>query len=386
MKIVYVYYSLAAKAGTERVLINQMNFFADNFGYDIYVITSGQGQHPVAYPLSSKVKQIDLNTRFHTEYQHKMPIRSYVHQQIQRKHNEKLQETIRSLNPDIIMTTTYSYESISTISKLSDKYIKIIQSHVYHSFLGYENKQKRDNILYNLYTKYTQRRFQKAISKYDTLVTLTQRDAVTWSDVKTAVIPNSLTLHPQQFSSCDTKNVITAGRLEIQKGYDLLIEAWNIVINKHPDWKLNLYGTGSQKENLTSLIYRYNLRDSFIINDPVENIYDKYLQSSFYVLSSRWEGFALVLLEAMSCGVPCISFDCPCGPDEIIKNNENGIIVENGNVEDLAERICFLIEHENIRKQMGTKAKESLKEYLPETIFNQWKILLESLLKEKNKR
>ena len=107
------------------------------------------------------------------------------------------------------------------------------------------------------------------------------------------------------------------------------------------------------------------------------------MKSDFYVMSSRWEGFGLVLLEAMSCGLPCISFNCPHGPEEIIRNGEDGLIVENGNIEQFAEKINYMIEQKNVREEMGRKARENIKRYLPENIMSQWQQLLESLTNNK---
>lgn len=106
--------------------------------------------------------------------------------------------------------------------------------------------------------------------------------------------------------------------------------------------------------------------------EPEKNILSKYLQSSIYVMSSRFEGFGMVLIEAMACGVPCVSFDCPFGPSDIIKNNEDGFIVENGNSEALAEKLNLVIEDDSLRKDFGVNAKQNVKRFLPEIILKQW--------------
>ena len=114
----------------------------------------------------------------------------------------------------------------------------------------------------------------------------------------------------------------------------------------------------------------------------MENINDKYAESSIFVLSSRFEGFGMVIIEAMKCGVPAVSFACPCGPKDIITDGKDGFLVNNGNTKQLAERICYLIEHEEERKEMGKNAIETAKKYDINEIGKQWKELFEKIVSE----
>lgn len=159
----------------------------------------------------------------------------------------------------------------------------------------------------------------------------------------------------------------------------MLIPAWSIVAQRHPDWKLHIYGEGDLKEKFTKLIDELQLNNNCLLHHTVSNIADKYCMSSIFVLSSRYEGFGLVLEEAMSCGIPCVSFDCPHGPSDIIKDYEDGLLVEKENIKELADKICYLIENENVRIKMGHKARENVKRFLPENVMPQWKNLFESL-------
>lgn len=193
----------------------------------------------------------------------------------------------------------------------------------------------------------------------------------------TTVIYNPLPFYPEQTSDCTAKEVIAVGRYAYQKGFDLLIETWRIVAQKHPDWNLRIYGGGDRSDFL-ALKDKYHL-DTLYLEEQTPDIIRNYCRSSIFVLSSRYEGFGMVITEAMSCGVPPVSFTCPCGPRDIIDDGKNGLLVENGNIEMLAEKICYLIENDEIRRKMGQQARIDVERFKIEQIAEQWKQLFESL-------
>lgn len=147
----------------------------------------------------------------------------------------------------------------------------------------------------------------------------------------------------------------------------------------HPDWILDIFGEGFYKDSLTRQIKDRKLEYSITIYPFTQNITQEYLNSSILALSSNYEGFGLVLIEAMSLGVPCVSFDCPFGPSEIIRNQEDGLLVKNGDIQGFANAICHLIEHEAERKAFGKSAKENVKRYSPQNIMPQWEMLFHKL-------
>ncbi len=163
----------------------------------------------------------------------------------------------------------------------------------------------------------------------------------------------------------------------------MLIEAWNMISGRHAGWEIHVYGKGSLAGELSDLIRQKGLHGSFFLEEPVTDIENKYIDSSFFVLSSRFEGFGMVLIEAMSCGLPVISFDCPDGPSDIIQDGEDGFLIQNGNIEELAEKIEYLIEHDALRPIMGRAARTNVQKYSKETVMSEWKKLFDGLVRHK---
>lgn len=382
MKIVYVFDSIARVGGTERILAEKMNYLADVFGYEVYLITSIQGNHLFSFPISSKVRHIDLEVLFHHQYKYKYPLRLWKKWRLDRLLKVKLNEEIEKINPDIIIGTSYFKGDV--ICNLNHKATKIIESHNARSYTGISDGYGRDKIAKWFYLNSLKKGQKKIEEKCDVLIALTKGDAQEWKSAKDVRVISNMTQPVLNFSSNKKqKHAISVGRFEFQKGYDRLIDSWHIVSQKHPNWMLDIYGCGSLKDKMKEQIERLKIEQILIIHEPTLNIFEKYQESEFYVMSSRYEGWGLVLVEAMACGIPCIAFDCPYGPSDIIEHEKNGLLVENDDIQGLADAICWMIEHEEERKQMGIAAKETSKKYAPEMIMKQWDELFKELVKQK---
>lgn len=376
MKIMYVYDAIARVGGVERILVDKMNYLADVYGYDVYLITAAQGNHPFSFPLSSKVKHTDINARFHVQYQYKYLKRLWMKLKLDRQFRQRLSRAVAQIDPDILIGTTYYKADV--ICRLKCRAKKIIESHCAKTYTGQNDGIKRNFLVQWLYNIQLARYNQTVEKKSDAIVALTEGDAGEWDKKgKVFVIPNMIRQIPETKASCETHRVISAGRLVYQKGYDLLIEAWRPIYHKHPDWKLDIFGNGPLYDELQKQISDNGLDNVITIHSPTPYITAEYLRSSIYVMSSRFEGFGLVLAEAMSCGLPCISYDCPYGPSDIIRDKEDGILVGNGNVEQLAESINYLIEYDDERKEFGKKAALNVERFNANVIMRQWNNLLE---------
>ena len=375
-KIVYCTPSLYIPGGVERVLTTKANYLADVAGYDItIVLTDGKGKEPY-YPLSHKVKIIQLDINFEELWHLSFFKKIFVYLKKQRIFKKKLTDTLMELRPDI--TVSLLRREINFLTSIKDGSKKVGEIHVnkdhYRNFEG-----NNINIIKQLFSRWWMSNLINKLKKLDKFIVLTETDRKSWIELQNVlIIPNPLAIFPKETSSLDNKQVITVGRYAYEKGFEKLIESWEKVHKRHPDWILKIYGIDIIK-NLTPIIQDKDLQGSIIPMDSTPQIYQAYQDSSIYVCSSRFEGFGMTLIEAMSCGVPCISFDCPHGPRNIITDGKNGYLVEPENVEALAERICHLIEHEELRKEMGKAARKRAEDFQEDKIMQKWVDLFENI-------
>jgi len=218
------------------------------------------------------------------------------------------------------------------------------------------------------------------LKRLDRFVVLTEEDKLAWPELtNVCVIPDPLSFVPTQISTLTEKRVVAVGRYVYQKGFDLLLQAWAKVEKECPDWQLAIYGDGDRATYLQQMKELGIDSSRCHLNGPTSNIQQEYANSSLFVFSSRFEGFGMVLVEAMSCGLPVVSFACPCGPKDIVSNGEDGLLVTNGNIDKLAEAMTKLIRDDNQRVSMSQSALRNVERFRIERIAQQWKQLFTSL-------
>ena len=383
MKILYLIKSFANKAGTERVISDKINYLA-GMGYDITLVTYEQGQHAKAFELHPSVRFVDLQTRFFTIQQLPFYKRLFSFCKLRKLFRVRLQNLVNEFLPDIIISTTYSIDLLDVVLSVKTTSVHVVESHVacFSVKKSYEHIKYPLLWLFRIYDNYVLGQLRKCHA----VVALTEGDALEWrrfnSNVR--VIPNPLTYYPKTVCSQvgTGKRIICVGRLNKQKGFDLLLEAFSLIEAQCPDWHIDIYGDGGEKEFLDKIVVDKCLNKRVKILAPTSSIYDEYQNSEFLVLSSRYEGFGLVLIEAMSCGLPCVSFKCKYGPEDIITHGKDGLLAHDGDVQDLAEQMLWLIQHKEERIMMGQEARKSARRYDKEKIMPMWKELFESLVKK----
>ena len=377
LRIVYCTPALYMAGGVERVLTLKANYFASHYGYDITIILTEGKDKPLFYPLSDKVRVVNLNIGFEELWTCSFFKKVFVYLRKQRLYKKLLKHELMSLRPDI--TISLLRREINFLTSIKDGSKKIGELHVNRS--NYRNFEYGEtNLLKNLFSKLWMNNLVSNLKQLDKFVVLTEEDHHNWPELDNViVIPDPLTFSFSTYSPLTEKRVITVGRYVYQKGFDLLLKSWAIVEKKSPDWMLTIIGQG-ERSQYDSLIDELKIdRSRCKLLGPTDRIQEEYLSSSFLVMSSRFEGFGMVLVEAMACGLPVISFDCPCGPKDIIHNYIDGLLVENGNIERLAESMIWMIQHPEERQNMADKAVENVQRFRIEQIAGRWKSLFETI-------
>ena len=383
MRIVYIIDTLSTKGGAERIISEKMSYLATHFNYDVSVITCYQFPKtmPNCYNLSDKVNQINLSFPLHQQYKYHYPKRIWIKWRYRKQLSKQLNDIINYINPDIIIGVGYALADY--VCQIKSKAAKIIESHEARMFTKTFELYNKQSLLSDIYFNSYRNKYLHVIEKNaDVVVTLTKEDAIDWRKAKRVeTIPNFSIMPISKLCDINAKRVIAVGRLSWQKGYDKLLNIWEVVSTTHTDWRLDIFGEGNLETELREFI-KDNGLSSVSIHSFTKNISQEYADSSICVLTSRFERFSLVLLEALRHGVPCITFDCPYGPSDLVDNEKCGYVIENGNICLFAEKLNYLMDHPEIRKQFSKAAIYKAQSYHVDTIMNQWKQLFESLTKK----
>ena len=395
-KIAFCTPALYSTGGVERVVSYKASYFAEQLGYDVTIIvTEGRGRD-CYFPLSDKVKVINFELGFEELWKASFIKKVYLYLTKQRQYKRMLKTELIRIRPDI--TISMLRREINFLTDIQDGSKKIGELHVNRA--NYRNFEANDsNIIKRLFAKFWMRSLVEKLRRLDQLVVLTDKSKASWPELSNVtVIPDPITIlrekgivNNEKFAVAGKRGdgvnrVVTIGRYAYQKGYDLLLQAWAELsrireLENGEEWTLDIYGQGDQTD------YRQLMAELGIdsnrchLNGPVEDVVKAYQESSIFVLSSRFEGFGMVLIEAMACGLPVVSFDCPAGPDEIITDGVDGLLVPSGDVHTLAEKLMVLMSDDNLRRRLGQQARQTAQRYEMTTIANQWIALFEKIIK-----
>ncbi len=380
IKIAFCLPSLHLVGGMEKVLSIKASYFADIFGYDVTIILTDGISNAPFFPISPRVKIVNLNLNYEDIRLVPICFKVFIYSYKQFHYRRRLTRALKELSPDI--TVSMLRREINFITKIKDGSKKI--GELQFNKLNYRDFNTKGKLkgIKGFFAKLWLNQLINNLRKVDRFVVLSYEDKEKWTELDNiSVIYNPIEKIPDRFSDCSSKKVIAAGRFVSQKGFDMLIDSWRLVSKRHPDWSLSIYGSG-EKGSYYNQIKSNGIEDSCTLYDAVLDINEKFTESSIFAFSSRFEGFGMVITEAMSCGLPPVAFACPCGPKDIITDGVDGILVTPEDVSALAQKICYLIENEDIRKEMGKRARERSKQFSIDIIAKEWDSLFHSLLGE----
>lgn len=374
MKLVYCHCSLFNPGGMERVLLNKVRRLAAA-GHEIIVVTTDQQDRPTFYDFPTEVRLIDLGINYSLDNFEPLYKRIPSYLCKRRMHRHRLTELLMRECPDITISL-YPSES-SFIPEIKDGSKKILELH----FNRYFRLQYGRKGLTGLIDRYRSRKDVKIARKFDSFVVLTEEDKAYWGNMPNiSVIPNAALPMPLK-SDCTAKRVIAVGRLDYQKGFDRLINAWELVkkTKASEGWCLDIFGQGEWLDMLEEMIQSKGLSDSTKINVPTDEIAKEYAVSSILAMTSHYEGFPMVMIEAMSAGLPVVTFDYKCGPRDIISDGIDGHIIPDGDINAFVGAMLQLMADDNKRRRMGRAATAVIDRYSEERVMLQWTSLFEKL-------
>ncbi|GAA0401771.1 hypothetical protein GCM10009530_62050 [Microbispora corallina] len=378
MKIRYLLFNAYSVGGTIRTVINQANALAGE--HDVELVSVFQTRDQPRFDLDPRVRLLTLAGLRGSGWRH--PIRAWLggrasrlvppsevrYASFNRLSDRGLVRYLRSLDGGVLVTTRPALNLLAA-RFASPSVIRVAQEHMY------VRSHKPDLI----------DQIARWYPRLDAVVTLTDADAAEYAAIldgartRLATIPNALTPAVRTPAAPNSKIIVAAGRLTRQKGFDLLVEAFAAVADKHPDWQLRIYGDGKERAKLQRLIHRLHLYNHVFLMGGTTTLEQELAKGAMFVLSSRSEGFGMVLIEAMAHALPVVSFDCPNGPAEIITGGRDGLLVPPQDVTGLTVAIESLIADPSLRNRLGTAAKESVARYYVDRIRGRWEQLFTEL-------
>ena len=380
-KICYCTPALYSAGGVERVVTTKANYFAEQFGYEVTIIvTDGNGDHSF-FHLSKRVEVINFGLAFEDLWNKPFLKKLILYSKKQRRYKKLLKRELLRIKPDITISTLR--REINFINDIPDGSLKIGELHLSRSnYRGIE--EGTFSFWKRLFSSWWKKDIVSQLRRLDKFVVLTDYAVRDWPELDNVqMIPDPLPIEGFSQKRSDIKRVISIGRYSNEKGYDLLLRGWSIVEKECQDWQLDIFGMGDptpyvkMMDDLSIDQRRCHLRSSLV------DVESEYLKSSIFVHPSRSEGFGLVIVEAMACGLPVVSFDCENGPRSIISDGVDGFLVPSFNIRFFADRMLLLMNDEQLREQMGEKGRLKSQQYSIGTIASQWKDLFDDLMQNR---
>lgn len=371
MKLIYCIADVYNPGGMERVLLNKLRWWVRRGDMDLMVVTTDQNGRPPFYAFPPEVRIVDLGINYKADNGRNPVIKILSYFKKRRKHRAALTELLLREKADYVISL-YPSES-SFIPDIPDGSKKVLELHFCKFFrLQYNRKG-----LLGQADRYRTKQDEKLVRRFDHFVVLTKEDAQYWGPLPNlTVIPNAALNIPDVQHKPGSHRVIAVGRLDYQKGFDRLLEAWALLPHTlRETWRLDIFGQGEWEQMLKSQAVTLGIADSAHINRPTNRIFEEYAASDFLVMSSHYEGFPMVMIEAMACGLPAVCFAFLCGPRDIIRPGENGLLAPEGDVPALACEMQKLMEDPALLAHLSEGARAISETYSEESVMKQWERL-----------
>lgn len=365
MKILYLTDQIYLHGGVEKVLSQKANYFAEKEGDQLFIVTHSQQKKKTIYPFSEKIKFIDLEINYVTG-------KSYFHPSNLSKtiaHRIKLEKLIKEINPDVIIqcSVTPDYYFLPYIKK---NIPKIKEFHATMHFREYNTAKQK---LFKHLSNYTNQ-------KYNRIVLLNEDELKYYNCNNSVVIPNPTEMDARN-CKLEEKKIIAAGRISQQKNFEDLVEIFNILKSDFPNWEVHIFGDDYlyRKDKIQEQINTYGLGKNIIFKGVTADLKETFLDYSIYAMTSNHETFPMVLLEALSVGLPIVSYDCPTGPNRIVTDGADGFIVPYNNQHAFSAKLKTLMNNVELRKKFGLNAKMNAKRFEISKVMTLWKKLFEEI-------
>ncbi len=363
MKILYVTPRINDAGGLARIINIKANYFVQNFDYGVHILTQNNGNTPLFYNFNDKIVLHDINLKNNNI----IKLFSFIN---------KTNEIIKLVKPDIlILCEGFKGFFVPWLIRLDIPILFEVHGSIFNNQTDI-NKSfiARLGFKIEMYLK------KKLAQKFTKLIVLSSQSEQEWKTKNIVVFPNPNWLKSNEKSNLKSKRAIMVARHSYEKGVDRVLYIWQIVVKKYPDWILEIYGDFDENLFYHKLANELGLKDKVLFFEPIKNIQEKYIEASFCLMTSRTEGFGMVLIEAMICGLPCIAYDCPVGPRTIIENEINGFLIKENDIDGFVLKIFKMIENKELLNEMSKNAIVSTKNYDLDSIMNKWKLLFENLI------
>lgn len=373
MKIVYLIAGTFNAGGMERVLSQKANWLACH-GHEVVVVTTDQRGRPPYFHLDQGIATSDLGINYDADNGRllsklvRFPVRQW-------RHRRRLTSLLLRLRADVVVCMFNN--DVGFVHRIHDGSLKVLEVH----FAKNKKLQYARRGLWALADRWRTWREQQVVRKYDRFVVLTHEDAALWGRLPNiAVIPNARTFPPVRQAALTHHRVLAIGRLDYQKGFDRLIGIWSLVRKQAQaavaGWQLDIVGDGPLRDALQRQIQQLGLQDTVHLLPPTPAVQQLYLRSSILVMTSRYEGLPMVLIEAQTLGLPIVAYACQCGPRDVVTDGADGYLIADGNEALFAARLTQLMTDEALRRRMGQSALTASDRFSQEQVMQQWMQLL----------